>query len=138
MHVLFIVSVFVQIGLAAHAYHRGRMSPWVWIILLFPFVGSLLYAVLFLMPKMEARRAPPPLRLRRVPRGPFASAGDRPDNGVIASSRSAIAPPVPREHCPEWGSRSAWAKSPSTRWAAGSCTLVVARCPSRTITLEQI
>ena len=102
MHFAFIASVLVQLALAVHAYNHGRTRPWVWLILFFPVVGSLLYAAIFLMPKLKANRAPAPLSLRRVSRGPFAKTGDRPDNaievgslGEIAGSRSSAARTAP-------------------------------------------
>ena len=108
MQAIFLVSLVVQVALAAHAYNRGRTSPWVWIILFFPFVGSALYVFLFILPQLtrsarpnRARRGP---AMRRVPRGPFAPAGNRPDNAIPVVSVAEIETQVRREECPECGS----------------------------------
>jgi hypothetical protein len=106
MQILFGASLLVQLVLASHAYRHGRLSPWVWLILFFPVVGSLLYVVLFLLPDVRPanrRPAPEELRLRRVARGPFASKGDRPDTAISVSSPAEIEPCVSREECPECG-----------------------------------
>lgn len=134
MHAIFIVSVLVQITLAAHAYHRGRTRPWVWIILFFPFVGSLLYAFLFLLPSMRSGGRPAPLTLRRVPRGPFANAGDRPDNAVVVSSLAEIAPSVHREDCPQCGDPLGVDDEHDDTIAGRDLRVVVARCPRCEIT----
>lgn len=106
MHLVFALSLLVQIALAAHAYRHGRTSPWVWIILFFPLVGSILYVFLFLAPSIRwsapARAFTDEERaLRPVPRGPFAPAGDRPDAAIAVRSASEIEVHARREECPE-------------------------------------
>lgn len=106
MHLLFGVSLVVQLVLAVHAYNHGRTSPWVWLILFFPLVGSLLYAYLFLLPQLRWSASGGGLsdrerRLRRVPRGPFAPAGDRPDEPIAVASAAEIEAQARREDCPE-------------------------------------
>lgn len=106
MHLIFGLSLLVQIALAVHAYNHGRTSPWVWIILFFPFVGSLLYVFLFLLPNVRWSAPQRGLsdderKLRRVPRGPFAAAGDRPDAAIEVRSASEIEVHARREDCPE-------------------------------------
>jgi len=108
MHLLLLASVAVQVFLAVHAYRHGRLSPWVWLILFFPLVGSLLYVVLFIVPeasrpRRRARPARDELTVRRVKPGPFAARGDRPDNAIVVDSPSEIEPRVKREDCPDCG-----------------------------------
>lgn len=108
MHILFGVSLVIQLLLAAHAYRHGRTSPWVWIILFFPVAGSLLYGLLFLLPTVRVASARPAFTdseraLRPVPRGPFAPAGDRPDSPIPVTSTAEIEPHVRREECPDCG-----------------------------------
>jgi hypothetical protein len=91
VHVLFGLSLLVQLILAAHAYRHGRTSPWIWIILFFPVAGSALYAILFLLPASPRRVGPRRFRqserkLRRVERGPFAPSGERPDTAIPVAS----------------------------------------------------
>ncbi len=107
MQVLFAASIVVQLALATHAYRHGRISPWLWIILFFPLVGSLLYVVLFILPDAAPRASRRPqreeLQLKRVAPGPFAARGDRPDNAITVVSAAEIEPRVRREECPECG-----------------------------------
>lgn len=42
----------LAIGLAIHAYRTGRMSPWLWILIFVPGLGSLLYIILELGPEL--------------------------------------------------------------------------------------
>lgn len=44
--------VVLQIYLAIHAVKRGR-SNWLWMILFFPLVGSIVYAITFLLPDIQ-------------------------------------------------------------------------------------
>ncbi len=48
--------MLIAIGLAIHAYRTGRMSPWLWIILFLPGIGSLLYVILELGPELLSGR----------------------------------------------------------------------------------
>jgi hypothetical protein len=48
--------MLIAIGLAIHAYRTGRMSPWLWIILFLPGLGSLLYVILELGPELLSGR----------------------------------------------------------------------------------
>jgi hypothetical protein len=44
--------ILLAIALAIHAYRTGRMSPWLWIIIFVPGLGSLLYIILELIPEL--------------------------------------------------------------------------------------
>jgi len=46
------LELLLQIALAIHAYRTGRMSPWLWIILFLPGLGSLMYIILELGPEL--------------------------------------------------------------------------------------
>lgn len=46
----------LSIALAIHAYRTGRISPWMWLILFLPGIGSGLYIVLELVPALLASR----------------------------------------------------------------------------------
>jgi hypothetical protein len=52
-----LVDLLLQIALCIHAYRTGRTNPWLWIILLVPGLGALLYIVLELAPEILNRRA---------------------------------------------------------------------------------
>ncbi|HEY4251485.1 MAG TPA: hypothetical protein VGM87_09795 [Roseomonas sp.] len=47
----FIASLLIQIALCWHAARTGRAQPWIWIILLFPGIGSLVYVVTQIVPE---------------------------------------------------------------------------------------
>jgi hypothetical protein len=47
-----LLELLLQIGLAIHAYRTGRMTPWLWIILFLPGLGSLMYIILELGPEL--------------------------------------------------------------------------------------
>jgi len=47
----------LSIALAIHAYRTGRVSPWMWLILFLPGIGSGLYIVLELIPALLASRS---------------------------------------------------------------------------------
>jgi hypothetical protein len=47
-------SLVIQIALCVHVYRTGRPFWWIWIILMAPFIGGLLYAFMELLP--DARR----------------------------------------------------------------------------------
>lgn len=49
---LYIASLAFQLLFAAHAWRTGRDRTWLWIILIFPFVGCLLYFFVELLPEM--------------------------------------------------------------------------------------
>lgn len=51
---LYIASLAFQLLFAAHAWRTGRDRTWLWIILIFPFVGCLLYFFVELLPEMMA------------------------------------------------------------------------------------
>ena len=44
--------LLLQIALGIHAYRTGRMTPWLWIILFLPGLGSLMYIILELGPEL--------------------------------------------------------------------------------------
>ena len=46
-------SIIIQIGLCVHVYKTGRPYWWIWVLLMAPFLGGLLYAFIELLP--EAR-----------------------------------------------------------------------------------
>jgi hypothetical protein len=50
------LELLLQIGLAIHAYRTGRMNPWLWLIVFVPFLGSLLYIILELVPEFAGGR----------------------------------------------------------------------------------
>ncbi|MEM9190872.1 MAG: hypothetical protein AAGF12_16930 [Myxococcota bacterium] len=100
----------VQLALAVHAYHHGRISPWVWIILFFPIAGSLLYAIIFIGPTLAAprrRASRADLTLKPVARGPFArknagrAPGARPTTAIPIPSVATIDAYVRDQDCPE-------------------------------------
>jgi hypothetical protein len=52
-----IATVLLQIMLAVHAVRTRRPFIWVFIILLFPLMGSLVYVIAELIPEMERTNA---------------------------------------------------------------------------------
>ena len=106
MHIAFAISAVIQVALAVHAYQHGRVRPWIWIILVFPVIGSLIYTTLFLWPSWKRRLfassvRSQELRLRPVARGPFAKTGDRPDRAIRVRAASDIPARVERDGCPD-------------------------------------
>lgn len=135
MHLLFGISLVLQLALAAHAYRHGRTSPWVWIILFFPLGGSLLYAFLFLRPSFRPAAPRPGLTadertLRRIPRGPFTPAGDRPDAPIVVASPAEIEPHACREDCPECGTPMRIEDQRDDTIKQRSLRVVVLECPT--------
>lgn len=51
-----LLTLLIAIPLAIHAYRTGRMSPWLWIIVFVPGLGSLLYVILELGPELLGGR----------------------------------------------------------------------------------
>jgi len=134
MHLLFGASLIVQIALAAHAYRHGRTSPWVWIILFFPLVGSMLYVFLFLLPAIrwsggEEASIAEDITLRRVPRGPFAPAGERPDSPIPVESAAEIEIHAGREDCPDCETPLKLDEHRADTIAGRHLRVVVMRCP---------
>lgn len=127
MRLLFYISMFVQIALAVHAYRHGRTSPWVWIILFFPIVGSAVYVILFMSKGISMRPAPTP-GLRDVRPGPFAKTGDRPDNAIVVSSPEFVDARVARNACPDCGDPLEIYERRKDTLAGRDLTVVVTHC----------
>ena len=53
MHVVGILSILVQVVLVVHAIRTGQERYWIFILLFFPLVGSLVYAVIVLLPDLR-------------------------------------------------------------------------------------
>lgn len=53
---LLIPVVLLQIALAIHAVRTGRAQPWLWIILVFPMLGSVIYLAVNVLPPLLAGR----------------------------------------------------------------------------------
>jgi hypothetical protein len=54
-YVIGIVSLILQVALAVHVVRTGRSMMWLFIILFFPVVGSLIYLFAEVIPEMERR-----------------------------------------------------------------------------------
>src|SRR5262245_35760144 len=50
-----LLVVALQVGCAVHAVKNNRMN-WLWLILMFPFVGSLVYLIVEVRPHAEGRK----------------------------------------------------------------------------------
>lgn len=51
------VSLMIQIALVVHAVRTGRDRIWIWILIFAPFVGSIAYLIVELIPEMLGARA---------------------------------------------------------------------------------
>ena len=52
---LIVAEVLLQIACAYHAYRNGNAQPWLFIILLFPLIGSIVYIVAVVLPDFVIR-----------------------------------------------------------------------------------
>ena len=50
---LIVAEVLLQIACAYHAYRNGHSQPWLFIILLFPLIGSIIYIVAVVLPGFQ-------------------------------------------------------------------------------------
>ena len=50
-------TIVLQIALAVHAVRTGRPFIWVFLILIFPLMGSLIYIIVELIPELERTNA---------------------------------------------------------------------------------
>ena len=53
---LLILSLIIQVGLVVHIIKTGRNTAWVFIVLLFPVVGAIAYAIVELLPEFTNSR----------------------------------------------------------------------------------
>jgi hypothetical protein len=77
----FVVSLVVQLVLVVHILKTGRNMTWVFIVLLFPLIGSLAYVIVELLP--ELTNSPTAHRARRK-----LATVVNPDKGLHEASRS--------------------------------------------------
>jgi len=50
------LMILVQVVFGIHAYKTGRMSPWLWFIVLVPVIGCLLYFLIEMLPELARSR----------------------------------------------------------------------------------
>jgi hypothetical protein len=81
MPILVVVSVLVQLTCAVHAVKTGRIYPWLFIVIFFPLIGSLVYALTQILPDMQSSAA-----ARRLAKG-VAQAVD-PDRDLRTKARN--------------------------------------------------
>ena len=56
MPILIALSTLIQLLLIIHAFKTGRRDPWLWVILFFPGIGSVLYVFFELLPELRRTR----------------------------------------------------------------------------------
>jgi len=56
MPFLIVLSTLIQLLLIIHAMKTGRRDPWLWVILFFPGIGSVLYVFFELLPELRRTR----------------------------------------------------------------------------------
>ena len=56
MPILYVVEVLIQIYFAVHAVKTGRPYYWLWIIIFFPGIGSVIYFIAEILPDLQANQ----------------------------------------------------------------------------------
>ena len=51
---IIVISIIIQLALVVHIMKTGRNTTWVFIVLIFPLIGSLAYCIIELLPELRA------------------------------------------------------------------------------------